>query len=156
MPFNKHARIEIENQNDKAYFQCFYIDYKLYQNPLSEDTLYFHAHWRREHPTNGWAPPEIQTNSLETQVPNLDGRNNYVILETHGAGQYIDYNHSVAHFQGTWWGESDDMIFIDDDTWSPSMHVTGGEDYFFQRWVMQKNAYPFCDITIHEEDVTNY
>ncbi|PGH35836.1 hypothetical protein GX50_01294 [[Emmonsia] crescens] len=156
MPFNKHARIEIENQNDEAYFQYFYIDYELYQNPLPEDTLYFHAHWRRENPTNGWAPPEIQTNSLETQVPNLEGKTNYVILETQGAGQYIGCNHSVAHFQGTWWGESDDMIFIDDDTWPPSMHGTGGEGYFSQRWGMQKNAYPFCGTTIHEEDVPNY
>ena len=48
----------------------------------------------------------------------------------------------MIHYQGTWWGESDDMIFIDDDTWPPSMHGTGGEDYFSQGWGMQKNAYP--------------
>ncbi|EXK81241.1 hypothetical protein FOQG_14293 [Fusarium oxysporum f. sp. raphani 54005] len=156
MPFNKRARIEIENQNDEAYFQYFYIDYELFPEPLSKDTLYFHSHWRRENPTNGWAPENIQTNSLETQVPNLDGKGNYVILETEGAGQYIGCNHSVAHFQGTWWGEGDDMIFIDDDTWPPSMHGTGGEDYFTQGWGMQKNAYPFCGTIIHEEDVPNH
>jgi len=156
MPFNKRARIEIENQNDEAYFQYFYIDYELYPESLSKDTLYFHAHWRRENPTNGWAPQSIQTNSLETQVPNLDGKGNYVILETEGAGQYIGCNHSVAHFQGTWWGEGDDMIFIDDDTWPPSLHGTGGEDYFSQGWGMQKNAYQFCGTIIHEEDVPNY
>ncbi|KAK2671520.1 Protein of unknown function DUF2961 [Fusarium oxysporum f. sp. vasinfectum] len=156
MPFNKRARIEIENQNDEAYFQYFYIDYELFPEPLSKDTLYFHSHWRRENPTNGWAPESIQTNSLETQVPNLDGKGNYVILETEGAGQYIGCNHSVAHFQGTWWGEGDDMIFIDDDTWPPSMHGTGGEDYFTQGWGMQKNAYPFCGTIIHEEDVPNH
>lgn len=44
-------------------------------------------------------------------------------------------------------------IFIDDDTWPPSMHGTGGEDYFSQGWGMQKNAYPFCGTIIHEEDV---
>ena len=156
MPFNKRARIEVENQNDEAYFQYFYIDYELHPEPLSKDVLYFHAHWRRENPTNGWAPPDMQTNSLETQVPNLDGKNNYTILETEGAGQYIGCNHSVAHFQGTWWGEGDDMIFIDDDTWPPSMHGTGGEDYFTQGWGMQKNAYPFCGSIIHEEDVPNH
>ncbi|KAK9241795.1 hypothetical protein V1506DRAFT_549608 [Lipomyces tetrasporus] len=156
MPFNRRARIEIENQNDAAYFQYFYIDYELLPEPLSKDTLYFHAHWRRENPTNGWAPPEIQTNSLETQVPNLDGKSNYVILETEGAGSYIGCNHSVAHFQGTWWGEGDDMIFIDDDTWPPSMHGTGGEDYFSHGWGMQKNQFPFCGTIIHEEDVPNY
>ncbi|KAL3495880.1 hypothetical protein BJX62DRAFT_195270 [Aspergillus germanicus] len=155
MPFNKRARIEIENQNDEAYIQYFYIDYELYPEPLAKDTLYFHAHWRRENPTNGWAPSTIQTNSLETQVKNLDGAANYVILETEGAGHYIGCNHSVWHAQGTWWGEGDDMIFIDDDTWPPSMHGTGGEDYFSQGWGMQKNAYPFCGTIIHEDDVPN-
>ncbi|KAL1604139.1 hypothetical protein SLS60_005732 [Paraconiothyrium brasiliense] len=84
MPFKKHARIEIENQNDEAYIQYFYIDYELCSEPLIDDTMYFHAHWRRENSTNGWAPPNMQTNSLVTQVKNLDRKNNYVILETEG------------------------------------------------------------------------
>ncbi|KIV82022.1 hypothetical protein PV11_04163 [Exophiala sideris] len=156
MPFNKRARIEIENQGENAYIQYFYIDYELHPAPFNpSEVLYFHAHWRRENPTNGWAPPEIQTNSLETQVPNLDGKGNYTILETEGAGTFIGCNHSVIHFQGTWWGEGDDMIFIDDDTWPPSMHGTGGEDYFSQGWGMQKNAYPFAGTIIHEDDVPN-
>ena len=157
MPFNKRARIEIENQGEHAYFQYFYIDYELHPAPFDpSEILYFHAHWRRENPTNGWAPDNLQTNSLETQVPNLDGMGNYTILETTGAGSYIGCNHSVLHFQGTWWGEGDDMIFIDDDTWPPSMHGTGGEDYFTQGWGMQKNSYPFCGSIIHEEDVPGF
>ena len=113
----------------------------------------------------------MQTNSLETQVLNLedaDTTDNYTILETEGAGTYIGCNHSVLHHQGTWWGEGDDMIWIDDDftqsqsqqgggkQWPPSMHGTGGEDYFSQGWGMQKNAYPFCGTIIHEEDVPGY
>ncbi|OAL44928.1 hypothetical protein IQ07DRAFT_591773 [Pyrenochaeta sp. DS3sAY3a] len=157
MPFNKRARIEITNEGEHAYFQYFYIDYELRPAPFDpSEILYFHAHWRRENPTKGWAPDAMQTNSLETQVPNLDGKNNYTILETTGKGTYIGCNHSVLHFQGTWWGEGDDMIFIDDDTWPPSMHGTGGEDYFTQGWGMQKNAYPFCGSIIHEEDVPGY
>ena len=120
-----------------------------------EDMLYFHAHWKRENPTPGWAPERIQTNSLETQVPNLTGEG-YTVLETKGRGTFIGCNHSVLHFQGTWWGEGDDLIFIDDDTWPPSMHGTGGEDYFTQGWGMQKNAYPFCGSIIHEEDMPGY
>jgi D-arabinan exo alpha-(1,3)/(1,5)-arabinofuranosidase (non-reducing end) len=155
MPFQQHARIEVENQNDVPYVQYFYIDYELYREPLPEDTLYFHAHWRRENPCDGWGP-DLQTNSPETQLPNLDGRGNYVILDTEGAGNYIGCNHSVAHFQQTWWGEGDDMIFIDDDTWPPSLHGTGGEDYFNQAWGMQRNAYPMCGTIVHEEDVPGY
>jgi Protein of unknown function (DUF2961) len=155
MPFNSRARIEVENQNDVAYMQYFYIDYELYSDPLPKDTLYFHAYWHRENTTEGWGP-DLQVNSLETQVPNLDGKENYVILETEGAGNYIGCNHSVAHFQETWWGEGDDMIFIDDDVWPPSLHGTGGEDYFSQGWGMQKNAFAFAGTIIHEEDVPGY
>ena len=156
MPFNKRARIEIENQGEHAYFQYFYIDYELLPAPFDpEEILYFHAHWRRENPTPGWAPNGMQTNSLETQVPNLEG-DGYTILETTGAGTYIGCNHSVLHHQGTWWGEGDDIIFIDDDTWPPSFHGTGGEDYFNQGWGMQKNAYPFCGTIIHEDDVPGH
>ncbi|OBT56942.1 hypothetical protein VF21_04034 [Pseudogymnoascus sp. 05NY08] len=157
MPFNKRARIEIENQGENAYIQYFYIDYELRPAPFNpSEILYFHAHWRRENPTKGWAAQNTQTNSLETQVPNLDGKGNYTILETEGAGAFIGCNHSVLHFQGTWWGEGDDMIFIDDDTWPPSMHGTGGEDYFSQGWGMQKNAFPFAGTIIHEDDVPGY
>lgn len=157
MPFNKRARIEIDNQGENAYIQYFYIDYELRPAPFNpSEILYFHAHWRRENPTKGWAAQNTQTNSLETQVPNLDGKGNYTILETEGAGAFIGCNHSVLHFQGTWWGEGDDMIFIDDDTWPPSMHGTGGEDYFSQGWGMQKNAFPFAGTIIHEDDVPGY
>ena len=114
----------------------------------------------------------MQTNSLETLVTNLDGKANYVILETEGEGNFIGCNHSVTHFQGvshretskwrkadehaqTWWGEGDDCIFIDDDVWPPSLHGTGSEDYFSQGWGMQKNAYSFAGSIIHEDDVPN-
>lgn len=155
-PFNKRARIEVENQNDIAYFQYFYIDYELQLQPHPKDTLFFHAHWKRVNPTPGWAPPDMQANSLETQVPNLDGKGNYVLLETAGAGAYIGCNNSVCHFQGTWWGEGDDMIWIDDDTWPPSMHGTGAEDYLSQGWGMQKNAFPFAGSIIHEKEMPPY
>ena len=56
MPFNKRARIEVENQNDVPYGQFFYIDYELYVQPLGDDTVYLHAQWRRENPCKGWGP----------------------------------------------------------------------------------------------------
>ncbi|MFE0332267.1 glycoside hydrolase family 172 protein [Streptomyces sp. NPDC003753] len=155
MPFNSRARVEVENQNDVAYVQYYYIDYELYPEELPDDTLYFHAHWRRENPTKGWGP-DLQVNSPEVQVPNLDGKDNYVILETEGAGNYIGCNHSVAHLTGTWWGEGSDMIFVDDDTWPPSYVGTGGEDYFSQGWGMQPNSYPFAGSIIQEDQVPGY
>ncbi|MGQ9632443.1 MAG: glycoside hydrolase family 172 protein [bacterium] len=155
MPFNKRARIEVENQNDIPYGQYFHIDYELYRKPLGEDTVYFHAQWRRENPCDGW-DPEIQVNSPEANVANLDGKGNYIILEAEGRGHYIGCNLSVAHFQGTWWGEGDDMIFIDGEEWPPSFHGTGSEDYFNHAWGMQKNAYLMNGSVLHESDMPGY
>lgn len=93
---------------------------------------------------------------MDTFVTNLDGKSNYVLLETTGSGAYIGCNHSVYHFQGTWWGEGDDMIFIDDDTWPPSLHGTGSEDYFCQGWGMQNNAFPFAGSILHEGEKPPY
>ena len=152
MPFNKRAKIVIENQSENEYIQYFYIDYELYRNPM-EDILYFHSHWRRTEVTDGWGP-NIQVNTDDVNITNLDGKDNYVVLETEGQGQYIGMNHSVIHFQDVWWGEGDDMIWVDDDpAWPPSIHGTGGEDYLGQGWMMQKNSYPFCGSIIHEDDV---
>jgi hypothetical protein len=155
MPFNSRARIVVENQNDIPYLQYFYIDYELVHEPLPEETVYFHAHWRRALPNQGWGP-DLQANSIETTIPNLTGEDNYVVLETEGRGHYVGCNLAVRHFQGSWWGEGDDMIFIDDDTWPPSLHGTGMEDYFGHAWGMQNNAYLFNGTMVHEENVPGF
>ena len=156
MPFNERAVIEVINENDVPYGQYFYIDYEQYDAPLDKDIAHFHAHWRRENPCEGWAP-QLQTNSPEVNVPNLDGEGNYTILETTGRGQYVGCILSVAHFQGSWWGEGDDMIWIDDDPkWPPSIHGTGTEDYFNHAWGMQKKADLYNGSAIHESVVPGY
>lgn len=156
MPFNKHARIELENQNNIPYGQYFYIDYELYHESLGDDVAYFHAQWRRENPCIGWAP-EVATNTPEiNSAQNLDGKNNYVILDVEGKGHYVGCNLSVAHFQGTWWGEGDDMFFIDGEAWPPSLHGTGSEDYFNQAWGMQPNAFPMNGSALAEVDCPGY
>ena len=151
MPFNRRARIELVNENDVPYRQYFYVDYELYREPLADDTVYFHAQWRRENPTAGWNP-RIVVNSPEANVVNLEAgaRNNYLILEAEGRGHYVGCNLSVTNFQGTWWGEGDDMIFVDGETWPPSLHGTGSEDYFNQAWGMQENAFPMNGSSIYE------
>ncbi len=153
MPFNKRAKIEIVNENERPLGLYFYIDYELYKNPLTEDTAYFHASWHRENPCDGWGN-ELQVNSPEVNsVSNLYGENNYVVLETEGEGHYIGCNLTVRHFQGSWWGEGDDMIFIDGEEF-PSLKGTGSEDYFNHAWGMQKNQFPFFGSIIHESEAS--
>jgi len=117
--------------------------------------VYLHAQWRRENPCDGWGP-EIQVNSPESAVANLNGRGNYTILEAEGRGHYIGCNLSVTHFQDSWWGEGDDMIFIDGEGWPPSLHGTGSEDYFGHAWGMQRNAYPMSGSVLYEGDMPGY
>lgn len=155
MPFNKKAKIEIINENERPLGLYFYVDYEMYRDPLPEDTVYFHARWRRELPCNGWGN-DLQVNSPEVNsVANLTGEDNYVVLETEGAGHYVGCNLSVTHFQGSWWGEGDDMIFIDGEQ-EPSLIGTGTEDYFNHAWGMQKNHFPFFGSILHESDFAGY
>ena len=134
----------------------FYVDYELYHEPLSEPVAYFHAHWHRVNPCRGWAP-QLQVNSPEVNIPHLDRDGNYVILETEGRGHYVGCNLSVAHFQGSWWGEGDEMIFVDnDEEWPPSLHGTGSEDYFGHAWGMQNNASLMNGSALHESIIPGY
>lgn len=155
MPFGSRATIEIVNENERPLGLYFYIDYELYKQPLPEDTVYFHAQWHRELPCEGWGN-DLQVNSPEVNsVANLTGEENYVVLEAKGAGHYVGCNLSVTHFQGSWWGEGDDMIFIDGEE-EPSLIGTGTEDYFNHAWGMQKNQFPFFGSILHESDFAGY
>lgn len=155
MPFNKKAKIEIINQGDLPFGLYFYIDYEMYKKPLPKDTLYFHANWNRNLPCRGWGD-DLQVNSPEVQdISNLSGKDNYVLLDTKGKGHYVGCNLSVTHFQGSWWGEGDDMIYVDGEK-VPSINGTGTEDYFGHAWGMQKNSFLYNGSIIHESDMPGY
>jgi len=158
MPFNKSARIELVNEGESEHGQYFYIDYELYDEPHADDIGYFHAQFRRENPCDGWGH-EIRVNTPEANIVNkeqLAWENNYVILEAEGTGHYIGCNLSVTNFQDTWWGEGDDMIWVDGYKWPPDLHGTGSEDYLNQAWGMQPNAFMHNGSSIHEQDTNGY
>jgi hypothetical protein len=62
----------------------------------------------------------------------------------------------VTNFQGTWWGEGDDMIWVDGYKWPPDLHGTGSEDYLNQAWGMQRNAFLRNGSSIFEHDTGGY
>lgn len=164
MPFQKDARVEVTNEQEepvKGFY--FYIEYQ--QHPsLPDDVLYFHAYWRRENPCEGWKGKGSMWDSQDwfERLAGPDGKNlsdegNYLILEAEGRGHYIGTSMSVDHQYKGWWGEGDDMIFIDRDgaqEWPPDMHGTGSEDYLCHAWGMQKCAHlysgePWCEVEDH-------
>jgi hypothetical protein len=135
MPYRKHARITITNEGKEPITNFYYnLDYRSYAHPLSADTLYFHAEYRQAQPNHGWTNQWYANGDPNVNYRrNLDGKDNYVWFEAKGHGQYIGVTMSVLQNQDGWWGEGDDMFFIDDDTTS-SIIGTGAEDYFLGAW----------------------
>ena len=135
MPFQKKARITVTNEGTKPVGACYYnIEYRVYAKPLPADTLYFHAQYRQAAPNHGWTN-QWQSNG-EPKIdnkPNLTGEDNYVWLEAKGRGHYVGVTMSVLQNQDEWWGEGDDMFFIDGDK-LPTIEGTGSEDYFSGAW----------------------
>src|SRR5208337_3325268 len=131
MPFQKRARITLTNEGKQAVAWFYFnIDYQAYNKALPADTLYFHAQYRQATPARGWTT-NWQTNDdpLVEDKKNLNGEDNYVWLEATGRGHFVGITMSVLQNQDDWWGEGDDMFFIDGGA-KPSINGTGSEDYF--------------------------
>ena len=157
MPFERRARIELLNESPEPHLQYFYIDFERYLE-WPADLGYFHAEFRRANPFRGWAP-DLPISGEVNDVANLGAvawENNYVILDTSGKGQYVGCNLSVTNFKGEWWGEGDDMIWIDGYKWPPDLHGTGSEDYLGQAWETQDNAWLRNGVTIDERATGGY
>lgn len=157
MPFRERAVVELINESAEEHRQYFYIDYETVE-ALPDDQGYLHAEFRRANPFGGWGH-EIRVNTPEADIVNKEKpawENNYVILETRGKGHYLGCNLSVINFQGTWWGEGDDMIWVDGYKWPPNLHGTGSEDYLNQAWGMQPNAFLRNGSSIYERNTQGY
>ena len=151
MPFARGARFEVENQSESQLILYYYIDYEAYPE-LDPELARFHASWSRRPRTAGLAREQGWTRAdyrladrsgpgfgFERggggpwREPNLTGDHNYVILDALGEGQYVGCVLNVDVFErqvNDWYGEGDDMIFVDGEPWPPRLHGTGTEDYF--------------------------
>ena len=144
MPFAKHARITVTNEGaiktDAFYFN---IDYRAYSKALPEDQLYFHAQYRQAAPNHGWTS-EWKSNGdpLVDGKKNLNGEGNYVWMEASGRGHFAGVTMSVLQNQDGWWGEGDDMFFVDGEK-TPSINGTGSEDYFLGAWDFGGHAFSY-------------
>jgi hypothetical protein len=137
MPYRRSARFTVTNEG-KRDVNSFYsnIDYMTVP-ALPEDALYFHAQYRQ-------AAPCVPVVSSGPKL-NLDGRQNYVYLDTRGRGHLMGVTLGVLQNANGWWGEGDDMIFVDDDQ-KPVITGTGSEDYFLGSWDFggRDGAQPFA------------
>jgi hypothetical protein len=124
MPFRKHARITVTNEGRESIDSLYWnIDWRKFTQPAAASGAYFHAQYRQATPNR----------AIQNAKTNLDGKDNYVWMEAAGRGHFVGVTMSVVENADGWWGEGDDMFFIDGEK-LPSIHGTGTEDYFLGAW----------------------
>jgi hypothetical protein len=134
MPFSSAARITVTNEGKVRTDALYYaIDYVTLPS-LPTDLGRFHAQYRQAAPCKGWTNDWTNNDSPGiNDRKNLDGKDNYVFMEAKGKGHFVGVTQAVLQNQTGWFGEGDDMIFIDGDT-LPTINGTGSEDYYNGAW----------------------
>lgn len=132
MPFNKSLEIQLENFGDQEISvegTAQLMDYS-----WNERSMYFRAKWRVTHNM-------IASNKDIIDLP---------FLIAHGQGVYVGTTSLLMNTcgpptpYGGWWGEGDEKVFTDDDTF-PSIFGTGSEDYYNYSWSIPDIFYnPYC------------
>ena len=113
MPFRKSCRITITNEGKRLLPMFYYhVDYRKYMS-LPPGVGYFHAYYRQERPARSG--------------------HNYAFLDTKATGHYVGTVLSVVLTQISWFGEGDDLFYIDGVS-QPQIYGTGTEDYFNDAW----------------------
>jgi hypothetical protein len=130
MPFRKSARVEIENQSDKAINLLYYnIDW-IEKPKLPKDTPYFYAQYRQDYP--------------------VQKGKDYVLLETKGKGHYVGTVLAVRPRSPAWFGEGDEKIYVDGEA-KPSIWGTGTEDYFLSAWGLKTTSTPYFGVPYFDQ-----
>ena len=133
MPFASAARMTVTNEGevrtDSLYFAVDYVTVPA----LPEDWGAFTRSIGRPRHAKGCARLDSNGDPGVNDGKNLDGEDNYVFLEATGKGHFVGVTQAVLQNQNGWFGEGDDMIFIDGDT-LPTINGTGTEDYYNGAW----------------------
>lgn len=126
MPFARSARITITNEGRQMSKNWYELNYKAYEKPL-ENVGYFHAQYRQ-----GTPPAEGP----------------YLILSAKGRGHLIGCVLSVKNNDGGWWGEGDEILYIDG---KHAIQGTGTEDYFCESYGLRPGCFPYYGVTICQD-----
>ncbi len=129
MPYADGFRLTVTNDGPLPVLSLYsYVDYEHWTSPDPELGR-FHAWWNRERRTRRPEPEGVY-------VPghNLTGDDNYLLLQAQGRGHYVGAFLFTQSDEGGWYGEGDDMLFIDGDVWPPTVHGTGTEDWAGTAW----------------------
>jgi len=127
MPFKSSVRMEIENTSDEEIGVSGSVISTPYEwNDAS--SMHFHAQWKIDHDLTARSMDNQESAIEDILYEAVEGKGRIV-----GAAAYIYNPSNVPTSWGNWWGEGDEKIFIDRDTF-PSFFGTGSEDYFNYSW----------------------
>ncbi len=131
MPFRWSGRLTITNEGTAPVAAFYYhIDYRELAD-IHPDSPYFHARYDQAFPAVG--------------------DKNYCILDAVGTGHYVGCVFNVLQRTMGWWGEGDDMIYVDGAA-TPAIQGTGSEDYFSDAWGMREGRNAFYGCPLQEDD----
>ena len=117
MPFREKIKVSFENRGDQ--------EVKIRRSTRVTDwtwddrSMYFHAAWRQER-----------------DIPVRPERD-WEYIRLSGQGVYVGDVLSLLNHQPNWWGEGDEKIYVDGETF-PSHFGTGTEDYYGYAWCSTK------------------
>ncbi|MBL1216834.1 MAG: DUF2961 domain-containing protein [Planctomycetes bacterium] len=132
MPFASSVRVALSNHGDQPVTVTGSVAPMSYE--WTDRSLHFRARWRVDHDVVGWsqAPQDLP------------------FLLANGAGRYVGTSSmllnptNITTPWGSWWGEGDEKIFVDDDR-VPSTFGTGSEDYYNYAWsVPEIFTFAYC------------
>lgn len=165
MPFAFSCRIQIHNQSSESLRLFFYVDYRI--ETLAEETLE-NLLFRATHNRKDFTTPQVRSiaktagdvDLSDGESRNCSNSHNYVFADIDGfVGNYIGTILAVESHPdrcGKWY-EGDDMFFVDGESWPPSLHGTGTEDYFGMAWGIHRK-YQGWDhgVTHYERSITDH
>ncbi|MGD8452661.1 MAG: DUF2961 domain-containing protein [Phycisphaerae bacterium] len=130
MPYQQSAEFEIHNMTDEPVRLRLGVGTTDYEWP--EGFMHFHAQWRQQR--------DLPSRPMQDW--------NYVHVK--GQGVFVGAAFSIANPTKNWWGEGDEKIYVDGETF-PSHFGTGTEDYYGYAWccnlpfVHAYHSQPRCD-----------
>src|SRR5579871_3852679 len=132
MPYRKSCRITVTNEGKRLLPMFYYhVDYRKYAS-LPADIGYFHAYFRQERPARAG--------------------HHYEFLNIRGTGHYVGTVMSVVQTEPSWFGEGDDLFYIDGAK-QPQLYGTGTEDYFNQAWDLRNETFTWTGTPIAEGEL---
>jgi hypothetical protein len=115
MPFGSHMKFTVTNEAEHDLLFYYYVDLELHDQ-LEEGLGRLHAQYRQARP-EGDSEQGLTNEQFLFGSENVDGGRNYTILDAAGHGHYIGVLFSVYSRRRSevwdWYGEGDDMIFVD-------------------------------------------